>query len=216
MKTVLPSGFVIPSDATQKLLRFADEEYDYYDGIEDRQPDLVLPEDILVTIGINSRIQSAERIRMIHRGLVDKCQGILSSIPADLELTDDNWLESPVEELFTAACSVPWVLMAVATKVFHRKRRSLVPIRDSVLLEHDLGHASIGRTQDKKQAAALGMKCLRVFRDDLLTASNELDVLSLVLSSSGYTMTNLRIFEALVWIEKAKNDVYRKPPMSTA
>jgi hypothetical protein len=38
LTTELPSGLEIPSDAETKLLRFAKEEFAYYDGIDDLLP----------------------------------------------------------------------------------------------------------------------------------------------------------------------------------
>ena len=57
---VLPSGLRIAmEDAGDRLLRFFREEYPYYDGIADAEPDRVLPIDVLATIAMNSRVDDA-------------------------------------------------------------------------------------------------------------------------------------------------------------
>jgi hypothetical protein len=69
-----------------RLLAFCREEYAYYDGIADADPDHVLPVDALATIAMNSYINKAAQVRRIHRGLAARCDLILPEIPHDADL----------------------------------------------------------------------------------------------------------------------------------
>jgi hypothetical protein len=209
LKTILPSGLKIPSDAKSKLLRFAEEEFAYYDGIYDLSPNEIMPVDVLSTYGVNSQIQSAFQVRRIHRGMSDKCQSSLEKIPMNLDIRDNDWQSDTIEKLIDQACSVPDVLVARATKVLHRKRRSLVPMLDSVVLAHYLDKRDLNRSQDKQHAASVGMKALKAFRSDLIDAADFVSETGDALDGAGYALSHLRILEILIWIEKEPNGVYR-------
>lgn len=209
MTNPLPSGLTITQDAESKLLKFSEAEFAYYDGIDDLSPDEITPVDVLVTYGVNSQIRSASRVRDIHRGMIEKCQPLLADLRVDLDLTDEYWQPQVVEKLLNEACSIRGVLMAVATKVLHRKRRALIPMLDSVVLAHYLDKRDLGRSQDKQRATSMGMKALWKFRTDLIDASDALAEIRDALSKAGYLLTRLRILEILVWIEKEPYGVYR-------
>jgi len=128
----LPSGLTIPANAEARLLKFAKAEFAYYDGIDDLSPNEITPVDVLVTWSVNSNIRGAKLVRDIHRGMVEKCQAFLPSLPVNLNLTNEDWQPEVIEKLLEEACSIRGVLVAVATKVLHRKRRALIPMLDSV------------------------------------------------------------------------------------
>jgi len=205
----LPSGLTIPADAESKLHKFAEEEFAYYDGIVDGSPNEITPVDVLATYGVNSQIRSAFRVRDIHRGMTDRCQTLLAALPVNLELTDEDWKPGIVENLLDEACSIRGVLTAVATKVLHRKRRALIPMLDSVVLAHYLDKRDLNRSQDKQNAASVGMKALRKFRTDLIDSSDVIAEIRDGLGKAGYPLSRLRILEILVWIEKEPYGVYR-------
>ena len=210
MTVKLPSGFVITSDAESKLFRFSKKEFDYYDGIHDEHPNRILPLDVLVTYGVNSRIWTAERVRDIHLGMVEICEPTLSNLAADLDLTSSNSQVESVGSLLASALSVRWVGMAVATKVLHRKRRSLIPMLDSVLLAHYVGKPEIYVGPNKDRTEQECTTAVAKFRDDLLIADPILSTFKSALDSSGFSLTKLRLLEILVWIEKETNGVYRR------
>ena len=205
----LPSGLTIPADAESKLHKFAEEEFAYYDGIVDGSPNEITPVDVLATYGVNSQIRSASRVRDIHRGMTEKCQPLLAALPVNLELTDEDWKPGVVEILLDEACSIRGVLTAVATKVLHRKRRSLIPMLDSVVLAHYLNKRDLNRSQEKRHAASVGMKALLAFRTDLIDSSDVITEIRDGLGKAGYPLSRLRIMEILVWIEKEPYGVYR-------
>ena len=152
-----PSGIHI-TDAGDRLERFLAKEWRYYDGMPDPDPDHLTMIDILAPVMVNAYIGSgANRIAEIEAGLRATVEPLLASIPADADLRATDVDLAPVRAILAAAITVRGVLAPVATKVLHRKRRSLIPILDNVVLAHYLttdGPARLpGRTQDKARAA---------------------------------------------------------------
>ena len=43
--------------------------YDYYDAAVDNDPNHVSPEDVAITVAANSFVNTAARLRQVHRGL---------------------------------------------------------------------------------------------------------------------------------------------------
>lgn len=198
---VLPSGAVIPQP--KRLIdAFFLEEWAYYDGIDDFTPNTIQPVDVVATLSVNSFLNSATCIRSVHRGLAVACERQLAHIPVDTDLR-----AFPLDELIDllhAACQVPYVLVPVATKVLHRKRRYLVPMLDTVVSDYYLDRLGRGdlraSTQDKKRAAPAARVPLEGFRRDLDAAWQQLADLRAHLDSAGFPVTELRILEVLIWI----------------
>ncbi len=98
--------------------------------------------------------------------MATNCEPILPSIPQDADLLDLDCLSEPLRELLHAAVQIKGVLIPVATKVLHRKRRSLVPMLDSVVIRHYLSapeyKALLPGTESKDKAATWRWK-LSVF-----------------------------------------------------
>ena len=75
--------------------------------------------------------------------------------------------------MLNAACRVRWILVPVATKVLHRKRRHLVPMLDSVLIDYYRStgmEVSGAALEDGPLAGSAVMPILRSFRSDLEVA----------------------------------------------
>ncbi len=210
---VLKSGLrvVNPLD---RLLRFCREEFDYYDGVTDLEPDHVRPVDVMVTIAMNSFIDKASQVRRIHRGLATACNEILAAIPANADLLVFDPDLDTFHRLLHAAVQVPEVLVPRAVKVLHRKRRGYVPMLDTVVLNYyldSLGRSHLKeRSQDKASAAAVGVEVLRAFRDDLREAISTIRRLETELALAGFALTPVRILEILVWTETEPNGHYRQ------
>ena len=203
----LPSHLSI-TDSEVKLLRFAEEEYAYYDGIPSADPDHITPVDVMVTNAVNSRLDTADKIRNVHRGLAKECDPILAKISQDAHLLDEPFNEDSIAELFEAACCVPDVLLSRATKVLHRKRPHLIPMLDNVVLTHYVGGAEVARAQDKGRAPQVGMEALTGFRADLRACQPALrDILHPI--GGRFPLSEVRALEALVWMETEPNGYYR-------
>jgi hypothetical protein len=212
----LPSGLSI-EDPLGRLKRFSREEYDYYDGIADLEPNRIVPIDVLATWSVNSGIyrindnakikDPARKLRDVHRGLARACDPILSRVAPDAELLTFNAGSEVLRELFRRALAVNGVGVAVATKVLHRKRRNLIPMLDNVLMDHYLTRieAASRREQrnwgDTEREMSLAMKTLYRFREDLGGCRREIETIRLALADSNFSLSQVRALEILVWTE---------------
>jgi hypothetical protein len=209
----LPSGLEV-ADPLGRLLAFCREEYAYYDGIPDTDPDHVLPVDVLATISMNSFIDKASLVRKVHRGLAARCDPILPEIPAHADLLTFDPDLTVFRRLIHEAVQAPEVLVPRAVKVLHRKRRGYVPMLDMVVLEYYLGATGSSDRkallQDKRHAAGVAIEALRVFREDLRAITGELDELLEALAAEGFPITRVRALEVLVWTETEPRGYYRR------
>lgn len=208
----LPSGCAVERPY-ERLLAFCRAEYAYYDAIPSTHPDVIEPLDVLVTVAMNSFVNTAVKVRLVHQGLAANCEPLLTAIPEHADLHDlDRWQE-PLRELLHAAVQARWVLIPVATKVLHRKRRSLIPMLDSVVLRHYLRapefKALLAGTENNARAADVAMESLRLFREDLLARRAEIDALRERLERAGFPLTPVRILEVLVWTQMEPAGGYR-------
>ena len=207
----LPSGRIANPDG--RLLSFCQGEYEYYDAIPSLDPDRVEPLDVLVTVAMNSRVDSAVKVHRVHQGLAANCDHLLPTLPEDANLVDlDRWRE-PLCELLHAAVQAPFVLIPVATKVLHRKRRSLIPMLDNVVLNYylksEMYRALLPGTQDKARAANVAMTALDLFLADLVTAEQAIEGLRASVEEHGFQLTPVRILELMVWMEVEPAGYYR-------
>jgi hypothetical protein len=226
----LPSGCSI-ARPLDRMRRFCRGEYIYYDSIASTDPDHIEPLDVLATVAVNSFVNSASRIRSVHQGLRNRCDPLLPSLPQHADLVDLVRWSDPLRELLDAAVQVPYVLLPVATKVLHRKRRSLIPMLDNVLLGHYLRSPETGAllaaSQSKAKAADVALRTLELFRSDLAATSEELASIQEALASEGFPLTPVRILEVLIWTEvepragyrtqapATRQEVSRRPPGSS-
>jgi len=205
----LASGLVV-ADPLGRLLAFCTEEYAYYDAIPSTRPNRIEPIDILATVSMNSFVNSANRVWSVHQGLAGACEPILEQIPEDADLRTFDL--DTVQRLLDAACRVRWVLVPVGTKVLHRKRRSLIPMLDGVVIGYyrQAGVSVSGAAvQDGSRAAPAVMPVLEAFRADLASAWDHLTRVTSRLAESGYPLTPLRALELLIWTETEPRGYYR-------
>lgn len=209
--TTLHSGIEVDLQP-ESLLRFSKEEWAYYDGIVDREPNRIIPEDILVTVAVNSRV-NANRVRAVHRGMARVCDRLLPHIPVDADLRTYDIDGSKAKELLSAACGVKFVAMAVATKVLHRKRPWWMPMLDSVVKDaylDTLGRSGLKSRLDLgSEAGGVGSFIMSAFRRDLEEADQEIKQVSSTLTEAGYPLTDVRILEIAVWTAVEPQGYYR-------
>jgi hypothetical protein len=211
--SVYPRAMVI-SISTPRLLTFLQAEWHYHDGIEDPEPGRITVIDILAPVMVNAYGGAgANRLHGVYEGLVKSVEPMLAQIPADADLRDYDPGSPQLRELFEAAVSIKGVLVPVATKVLHRKRRRLIPMLDNVVLAHYL---KVGgpdklpwRTQDKARAAQVAVEVLSLFREDLIACYEPLSALSSMAAEAGRPVTPLRILELLIWSEVEPKGYYR-------
>jgi len=210
----VPSGLTFTlAEAESKLLRFCREEYIYYDGIADQVPGCIEPIDVLATVSVNSFVNSAALVHKVHRGLASRCDTLLAKIPIDADLMSYDSELTEFQRLIHAAVQAPQVLVAVATKVLHRKRRNFVPMIDSVLIKHYATawkHPEwIEKSQVKSAAAEVAVDVTKAFREDLQHAYTRLIALRAGLAQAGFVLTPVRILEILMWTETEPSNYYR-------
>lgn len=152
---------------------------------------------------MNSFVNNAAKVRRVHRGLAERCDPLLPSIPAEADLTSFDPDFALTGRLLESACQAWGVWIPVATKVLHRKRRRLIPMLDTVVVDHYL--KAFGERKLRSSATALGW-----FRDDLLASLSELKGLEERLHSAGFQLTPVRILEILIWSEVEPQGYYRK------
>lgn len=209
----LPSGLVI-GDPYQRILRYCRTEYDYYDAIPRGHPDKIEPVDILATVGINSRLDTATKVRTAHLAMAAAVDPLLRGLPWDATI-DEPASVSSLHGLVAAAMTSKFVLLATATKVLHRKRPALVPILDSVVVAHyvredETERALLARAWTNRSAAvAVARVTVERLREDLSARRRELDELRLRVSDEGFALTSLRILDVLVWSSLEPAGAYR-------
>lgn len=153
---------------------------------------------------MNSFISNAALARNVHQGMAEACDPLLAEIPEDSDLLNEDLESGRVERLLDAACLVPQVQPARATKVLHRKRHSLIPMMDSVVIDYYL--APLG---EELHEASVAMVVLGSFRDDLRAVISDLRTIGEDVRSQGYYLTPLRMLEVLVWTEVEPQGYYR-------
>jgi Family of unknown function (DUF6308) len=197
----------------ERLLAFCEREYAYYDAFPSVDPNRIDPIDVLVTVAMNSFVNSAAKVRLVHQGMRSNCEAILAAIPKEADLVDLDLWAGVLRDLLHAAVQAPWVLVPVATKVLHRKRRSLIPMLDTVVLRHYLGapeyKALLPGTEKKSKAADVAMEALKLFRLDLIGAQEQLAEIQERLADSGFHLSKVRLLEVLVWTQCEPAGGYR-------
>ncbi len=210
----LPSGLSFSlAQAESRLKRFCREEFAYYDGIVDLVPSRVEPIDVLASVSMNSFVNKASLIRSVHRALAGCCDPLLPGIPVNADLMACDPELSQFRQLMHAAIQAPGVLVPVATKVLHRKRRSYIPMLDSLVIKHYAAAANrpdwIEQSQSKATAAAVAVEIAKAFREDLRQAMPELIPIRTSLANAGFGLTPVRILEVLIWTQIEPNGYYR-------
>ncbi len=213
-RLVLPSGLNISmEDAEARMLRFCQQEYDYYDRIPDMAPNRIEPIDVMVTIAMNSFVNNATMVRLVHRGLAGQCDSIMDRIPVHADLLTFDPQLKVFEQLIHAAVQARQVLVPVATKVLHRKRRGFIPMLDNVVMGHYIDSALRPdlreKSQSKQTAAFVAVEVLKAFREDLRQGHPQIEAIRAQLLRAGFDLTPVRILEILVWTETELNGYYR-------
>jgi hypothetical protein len=209
---VLKSGLSVAAPLG-RVLAFCNNEYAYYDAVPMGDIDAVEPIDVLATVGINSRIDTADKVRTVHLGLVANCGPLLAAIATDADLLTFKPL-SDVVTLLAAAMQTRYVLLATATKVLHRKRPALIPVLDSVVVAHYLRRRGEDRLLrqswvSRPAAAKAAEIALDDFRDDLRNARPDLERLRAELVKRGFLLTSVRVLDILIWTETERSGYYR-------
>ena len=139
--------------------------------------------------------------------MAEHCDSLLAEIPEQADLLSFDL--GVVRNLLHEAVQVRQVLIPVATKVLHRKRRSLIPMLDSVVVRYYLPEGPFAPFEDSRRAADAAVPVLTAFRKDLETGLEPLVDLCHALHQVGFVVTPLRVLELLVWTEVEPRGYYR-------
>lgn len=114
-------------------------------------------------------------------------------------LNDAEWKETKenLEKLFNACLDKIGVGLAVATKVLHLKRPSLIPILDSFVMQFllDVDTSSISKRRQLRQ----GIKACDIIRLDLINNRETFEALQKSLSDFSIPLENVRLYDILCW-----------------
>ena len=124
-----------------------------------------------------------------RRGAIER---ELGEIAPDTSLAAATIPWIPLTRLFEAFADIHGVGFSKMTKALHPKRPALIPMLDSVVQEY-LGDVPAGSFAER--AAAL----VRVYKDDLDRNRAALRGLRNVLTRRGYSVTEVRILDILIW-----------------
>jgi hypothetical protein len=143
----------------------------------------------------------------------DACEPLLPAIPEEADLLDlDQWREQ-LHELLHAAVQTRGVLIPVACKVLHRKRRRLIPMLDNVVLHHYFAPPELqpllAASQNKAKAADTAMVALDLFLNDLIATQDQISKLHEILNTQGCPLSPVRILEILLWTQIEPRGGYR-------
>jgi hypothetical protein len=65
------------------MFAFCRNEFAYYDALASAYPNRIDPLDVLATVAMNSRVDTAKKVRAVHEGLANRCDPL---VPLDLAL----------------------------------------------------------------------------------------------------------------------------------
>ena len=204
---VLPAGVTI-ADPYERLIRFLENEWEIYDGQPNAQDSTLSLFDILVSVSMNSRLDTADKVRSVWDGR-HAVEEALRVVPADIPLECGNVPWGSLETLFEAFCAIPHAKEAVATKILHRKRPSLIPIVDSVIG----AYLNKVRGSQLPRGMCIGKRIVEqvtTFREVLLAHLSEMTELCGLVAEKGYPIARVRALEILMWVEIEPNAYYRK------
>ena len=163
-----------------------------YDYVNPPVPDQLMWEDVIL-----ANIMGARSPRHFWYNLVGKS---LASIPQEdlITMAEQHWrsCQQSVKETLQKFLDNPGIACPVLTKALHRKRPSFLPVCDSVLI-NDVLPAS-----DPKKAETI-LAIMKVFREvGKNNLGNLQHIREFLVQKNGFRdLTNIRMLEALYWME---------------
>jgi hypothetical protein len=199
---VLRSGLHM-IDPPSKILQFCRMEYAYFDGIADTDPDRIEPLDVLVTVASIAEINADPLVvREMHLQMAERCDPLLSKIPADADLLAFDPALEQLHQLLLAAFQAPLLPITAAAKILYRKRRGYFPALTTPALHYYLDISNRQPLKDalrrQSQGATIFAKICKLFREDLKHVAEEVDKIRADLAKQDYPLSRVRILELLL------------------
>ena len=203
----LKSGLSV-REPLAKLRRFCEGEYALYDAVCTPQDNELTVHDILLSVAVNSRLD-AKGLSSVWREKW-RIEQHLRLLAPTLDLADPD-AEIPwdtVVGMFGEFEHIRHAKLAVASKILHKKRPSLIPMMDDVIRRYcEQAYPSYAWSP---KCGPLSGQLMQHFRQDLIAAQLELQALASRLGAAGYPLTLVRLLEMLVWIETEPRGYYRQ------
>lgn len=203
----LANGVVINNAAALTKAKFEQFQWEWYDGVV-TDPNAIEPTDFAITIAMNSRA-TAMRMKnfMLRRTALEE---LLRGVPQDTHLAGDTpaRVYDAVACLFEEACRADGTALAVASKVLHRKRPSLIPMLDRIVVDHHYWLALSGDTPPtwfdkswlKNGAWSDPTRYMRVMAEELDANRSALAALrSLLAPTVPASISDVRLLEATLY-----------------
>ena len=193
-------------DADHRLARYFENGYwDIYDGVTVAQDSCLTITDIIVSVGLNSQVDTRKKIWHIwqQKPLIDRA---LSKIPQNISLTETDIPWQELKELFKVFCQAKYAKGAVATKILHKKRPHLIPVYDKII--GDFFQKRMTSEQWNQQWHRFLVSYMQVFRELLLQYEPDILAIRDRAEKTGASITPVRTLEVLIWIaQKRDNDL---------
>ena len=192
------------NDAPNRLQRyFTQGSWDIYDGVEVANDANLTVCDIVLSAGLNSRINRNKLWQIWQHK--QQIENHLNNIPNDITLEAEHIPWDELADLFDSFCQIKFVKEATTTKILHKKRPNLIPVCDSVLYTH---FKSQLREVWNRGGGVFIVKFMQLFREILLTHRPEIYSLCEFTKEEGWPVTPVRLLEVLIWIEDEPNGEY--------
>ena len=156
------------------------------------EPDVFDERDLKRANRGGSRISAAEQAAVLERR--GSIESALRAIPLDASLAARRVAWGPLTELFDSFGKIRGLGLAKMTKALHGKRPALIPILDSVVQVY-LATDEPASPEFGERATAL----VRSYKRDLDLNRAALREVKRSLVKRGYTLTEVRILDVLIW-----------------
>ena len=145
-----------------------------------------------------ARISATEIAAVLERRA--SIERALRGIASDASLVGANravpW--QPLKQLFDAFADIRGVGLSKTSKALHRKRPALIPMLDSVVQKYLAANDPGKQSRFGERALAL----VRGYKRDLDRNRAALDTLRRELERRGHVLTEVRIFDLLIWADQ--------------
>ena len=207
MNLHLPDGAEI-ANADGKLVAYMKNQYEIYDRVQVSQDSTLTLFDILLSVTMNSRLDTADKVRSVWNGKkpVEKA---LAKIPPNLSLQNKNIPWDQLAELFDAFCGIRYAGPAVTTKILHKKRPKLIPIYDSIIDRYIDKHTSEPQLPRGSSVGERMVRGVKGFRNVLLECLKGIERLRGSAKMKPFRVSPVRTLEALLWLKHEPNGYYR-------
>ena len=195
------------TNADLKLQRFLEHEYELYDGYQDIDHSTISLLDILISIMMNSRLDTAEKVRSIWLNK-HTIEVALKDIPIDLSLESEDVPWDQIELLFKVCLNIKNLGPAITTKILYRKRPLLIPIYDSVIGTFLQTNNPIKRKHGEPDEKSM-IRNIKYFRELLIDAAPYIKQILSKLEMNSYKISPMRALEILIWIDNGNAGYYR-------